>query len=45
MAKKQNRVTELKKWLGMRQAHELLESEAEGLYEEMDKLAKKHPAS
>ena len=43
MAAKRSRVTELKSWLGVKQAHELLESEGRGLYDEMDKLCKKVP--
>jgi len=41
MATKQSKATELRNFLGLKQAHQLLESEVEGLYEEMDKLAKK----
>ena len=41
---KQSRTTLLKTWLGLKQAHELLESEVEGLYGEMDKLARKSPS-
>ena len=40
---KQSRTTLLKTWLGIKLAHGMLESEATGLYGEMDKLAKKTP--
>ena len=38
------RSTELKHWLGEKHAYELLHSEGQGLYEEMDKLCKKAPS-
>lgn len=38
-----SRITLLKTWLGIKLAHGMLESEAKGLYDEMDKLAKKTP--
>ena|SRR5947207_216805 len=41
---KRSRSTLLREWLGQKQACELLESESEGLYEEIDKLCKKAPS-
>ena len=44
MAAKRSRATELKGWLGVKQAHEILESEGQGLYDEIDKLCRKVPS-
>lgn len=41
---KRTRASLLRQWLGQKQAHELLQSESEGLYEEIDKLCKKAPS-
>lgn len=41
---KRTRATELKEYLGRKQAFALVHSEALGLYDEMDKLCKKAPS-